>query len=54
MNKILFFLSFLILVSCTNESKKLHDYSVSIINSSLGPDTIIKAVPDFEFTNQLG
>lgn len=54
MNKIIVFLSCLILVSCATKPEKLHDYSVSIINSPLGPDTIIKAVPHFEFTNQLG
>lgn len=54
MNKIVFFLSFLILASCGNEPKKLHDYSVSIVNSPLGQDTIIKAIPKFEFTNQMG
>ena len=54
MNRIFFLLIIISLFSCKEEPKKLHDYSVSIINSPLGADTILKAMPKFEFTNQLG
>jgi len=44
----------LMIISCKEEPKKLRDYSISIINSPLGKDTIKKKIPKFEFTNQMG
>jgi len=53
--KYLFFLTSLFLVlSCKEEIPKLKDFSISIINSPLGADTIIKKIPSFEFTNHMG
>ncbi len=54
MKNLLILLVVLVMFSCKEEPKRLRDFSVSIINSPLGPDTIVKEIPLFEFTNQMG
>lgn len=56
MNKIIVILILLISFNSCQEKKeeKLKNYSVSIINLPLGEDSIIKKIPEFEFTNQMG
>lgn len=54
MRKLWFFAVVLFLVSCSSKQTKLPFYSMSIVNSPLGPDTIFNPLPEFEFTNQMG
>ncbi len=54
MKKNLFIIMIFLFFACQKQEKKLHDYSISIIKSKFGNDTIIKAIPKFEFTNQEG
>lgn len=54
MKKIAFLLSLVLVLSCQEKVEKLPTYGMSIVDSPLGPDTIFKPVPAFEFTNQMG